>query len=400
MIKQTNSWILPAGIEEVLPPDAYEIELLCRRMLDQFDRWGYDLVLPPLIEYLDSLLTGTGEDLDLKTFKITDQLSGKMMGIRADMTPQVARIDSNILKQETPTRLCYFGTTLHTRPRSQGGTRSPLQVGAELFGHAGVESDAEILVLMLKTLEITGISNVHVDIGHMGIYRRLIGLLGITPNQETVINSCLQRKATPELRGWLKEWSINAKLADVVLLLVNLHGDVSVLAEARAAFKSIDEGIVGCIDELDRIAEQVSRQSGDASLLFDLADLRGYKYHNGMMFTAYMHGQGQGIAFGGRYDGIGREFGRSRPATGFSADVKLLYDLADRPERPRTAIFAPASADPALTGVISEWRTRGERVIAGLPGQTGAAAEMQCDRELYQEQGQWKVRSVTGDRQT
>jgi ATP phosphoribosyltransferase regulatory subunit len=397
MIKQTNSWILPAGIEEVLPPDAYEIELLCRRMLDQFDRWGYDLVLPPLIEYLDSLLTGTGEDLDLKTFKITDQLSGKMMGIRADMTPQVARIDSNILKHETPTRLCYFGTTLHTRPRAQGGTRSPLQVGAELFGHAGVESDAEILVLMLKTLEITGVSNVHVDIGHMGIYRRLVGLLGITPSQEAIVYSCLQRKATPELRNWMKEWSVAVKLTNAVLLLTELHGDVSVLDEARVAYKPVDDGIVGCIDELGKIAERVTRQSGDASLLFDLADLRGYKYHNGMMFTTYMQGQGQGIAFGGRYDGIGREFGRSRPATGFSADVKLLYDLADRQERPRSAIFAPASNDTALSGVIAELRNRGERVVAGLPGQTGAAVEMQCDRELYQERGQWQVRSVTGD---
>jgi ATP phosphoribosyltransferase regulatory subunit len=394
-MKQTNSWILPAGIEEVLPPDAYAIELLCRRMLDQFDCWGYELVMPPLIEYLDSLLTGTGEDLDLKTFKITDQLSGKMMGIRADMTPQVARIDSNILKQDTPTRLCYFGTTLHTRPRSQGGTRSPLQVGAELFGHAGVESDAEILSLMLKTLEIAGVRNVHVDIGHMGIYRRLIKLLEISPAQEVMVYSCLQRKATPELRGLLGTWSVSKELAGAILLLSELHGDASVLEEAKTAYASIDRDIVTCINELGQIAELTLSQVSDASLLFDLADLKGYKYHNGMMFTAYIHGQGQGIAFGGRYDGIGREFGRSRPATGFSADVKLLYDLVGRPDSKRSSIYAPFSSEPGLQLAVRELRAQGERVINELPGQAGGARQLQYDRELYFAEGNWQVRNCS-----
>lgn len=385
--------MLPAGIGEVLPPDAYELELLCRRMLDQFDSWGYELVMPPLIEYLESLLTGTGEDLDLKTFKITDQLSGKMMGIRADMTPQVARIDSKILKQDSPTRLCYFGTTLHTRPRAQGGTRAPLQVGAELFGHAGVQSDAEILSLMLKTLEIAGVKHAHVDIGHVGIYHRLVKLLGISSAQEAVIYSCLQRKATPELRQILREWSVSTELAGAVLLLTEMHGDNRVLDEAKAAYAAIDKGIVSCIDELGQIAELTSGHASDTSLLFDLADLKGYKYHNGMMFTAYIHGQGQGIAFGGRYDGIGKEFGRSRPATGFSADLKLLFDLVARPDRKRPAIFAPVSSLPGQQLAVSELRKQGERVIFELPGQTGSARQMQCDRELYFEQGKWKVRN-------
>ena len=390
----SKSWILPAGIEEVLPPDAYELELLYRKIIDQFDSWGYELVMPPLIEYLESLLTGTGEDLDLKTFKITDQLSGRMMGIRADMTPQVARIDSNILKRETPARLCYLGTILHTRPRSQGGTRAPMQVGAELFGDSSVQSDAEILSLMLKTLQIAGARNVHVDIGHVGIYRSLIKKLNISAKQEFAIFSALQKKATTELKDMFSDWSVSTELSDAILALVELHGDREVLGEAREVFRGVDQDIVRYVNELEQIAEITVNQVRDGSLLFDLADLRGYKYHNGMVFTAYMHGQGQGIAFGGRYDGIGKEFGRPRPATGFSADVKLLFDLVTRPGKKRSTIFAPGSALPGLQEAVNDLRERGDRVICQLPGQTGDARAMGCDRELYLDGGRWKVRNI------
>jgi len=391
---ESNSWILPEGIEEILPPHAYELELLYRKIIDQLDAWGYDLVMPPLIEYLESLLTGTGEDLDLKTFKITDQLSGRMMGIRADMTPQVARIDSRILVQDKPVRLCYLGTTLHTRPRSQGGTRAPMQLGAELFGHAGVESDAEILALMLKTLETAGLQNVHVDIGHVGIYRTLIRKLGLSARQEKIIFTALQKKARTELKNILDEWSVDPKLAGAMLSLTELHGDVEVLEEARTVYKAIDTTLIAYIDELEKITELTLGHVSDASLLFDLADLRGYKYHSGVVFTAYLHGQGQGIAFGGRYDGIGREFGRSRPATGFSADIKLVYDLVQHTIKRRPAIFAPDSAQPGLHEAVNNLRDQGERVLYQLPNQTGDASTMGCDRELYLDGDSWMVRNV------
>ncbi|MEX2353874.1 MAG: ATP phosphoribosyltransferase regulatory subunit [Gammaproteobacteria bacterium] len=391
----SNSWILPEGIEEVLPPNAYELELLYRKVIDQLDSWGYDLVMPPLIEYLESLLTGTGEDLDLKTFKLTDQLSGRMMGIRADMTPQVARIDSNILKQDHPVRLCYLGTTLHTRPRAQGGTRAPMQLGAELFGHAGVESDAEILSLMLKTLETAGLQDVHVDIGHVGIYRALIRRLALTAAQERVIFSALQRKATTELKNTLAEWSVPADLSAAIIALPDLHGDLEILDEAKSVYQSVDTEIVKYIDDLKKIAELTISHVNQASLLFDLADLRGYKYHSGMVFTAYLHGQGQGVAFGGRYDGIGREFGRSRPATGFSADIKLLFDLLAQPTPVRPAIFAPGLALPGLNEAVNALRDKGERVIYQLPEQKGDAGAMGCNRELYQDGEKWKVRAIS-----
>jgi ATP phosphoribosyltransferase regulatory subunit len=388
---ESKTWILPEGIEEVLPPDAYQLDLLHRNIIDRFDSWGYQLVMPPVIEYLDSLLTGTGEDLDLETFKITDQLSGRLMGIRADMTPQVARIDSSILKCDTPVRLCYLGTTLLTRPRTLAGTRAPMQVGAELFGHSGVESDAEILSLMLMTLQTAGIRNVHVDIGHVGIYRRLIAKLDISPEQEDMIFISLQKKAESELQDLLHEWSISDELGKAVLALSNLYGDKTVLNEARGVLGDIDKSLLGCIDELEQIAELTCNHVKDASLLFDLADLRGYNYHNGMMFTAYMHGKGKAIARGGRYDGIGRGFGKERPATGFSADVKLLYDLQDRMITDNSAIFAPSSDVPGLYDAVNELRSQGERVIYELPGQQGDASDMGCDRELYLEKGRWKV---------
>jgi ATP phosphoribosyltransferase regulatory subunit len=391
---ESKSWILPEGIEEILPPRAYELELLYRKIIDGFDAWGYELVMPPLVEYLDSLLTGTGEDLELKTFKITDQLTGRLMGIRADMTPQAARIDSSILKRETPVRLCYLGTTLHTRARTLVGTRMPMQVGAELFGHSGVQSDAEILSLMLSTLQTAGINNAQVEIGHVGVYRGLIKKLDISPEQEAIISYAMKNKSKTDLRNQLQEWSVSGVLADAVLSLIDLYGDMDILNEARAVFAPIDKSIVTCIDELAQIAELTLGHVKEASLLFDLADLSGYKYHNGMTFTAYMHGQGQGIAYGGRYDGIGKGFGRSRPATGFSADVKVLFDLISHSARVSTAIFAPGSGDAGLHDAVNALRDKGEQVIYQLSGQLGDAGDMGCDRELYLDSGRWKVRNL------
>ncbi len=387
-------WALPAGIEEVLPPDAYELEMLCRKLIDLFHSWGYQFTIPPLAEYLDSLLTGTGEDLDLKTFKITDQLTGRLMGIRADMTPQVARIDSHKLGRDTPARLCYLGTVLHTRPAGHGDTRAPLQIGAELFGHSGIESDAEILSLMMTALHTAGLRDIHVDIGHVGIVRILVDKLDISVAEQSGIFSALQKKSANELDEILARNTVSRELSAALLSLVDLYGGMEVLIEARNIFEEIDRGVVSCISELQQIAELTAERISDAPLYFDLADLRGYKYHNGMMFAVYVRGQGQGIAFGGRYDGIGREFGRSRPATGFSIDARRLYDMVSRPSFRPAAIFAPDSRDVELYKVISELRNKGETVICSLPGQTGDGRAMDCDRELHLEDGIWKIRGL------
>jgi len=389
-----HHWLLPEGIEEILPPDAARLEACCRRVLDLFQSWGYELVMPPLVEYLESLLTGTGEDLDLQTFKVTDQLTGRMMGIRADTTPQVARIDAHYLKRDVPTRLCYLGQVLHTRPATQGGTRTPLQLGAELYGHAGPESDAEILSLMLRALQVAGVKDPHVDLGHVGIYRGLVGGLQLSEGQEAELFDALQRKSVSELESAIRRWSIPAPQADGLVQLVDLNGDAGILGRARGVLSRTGREVTGCLDALERIAALTRRQVKEAPLFFDLAELRGYHYHTGMMFSAYVPAEGQAVARGGRYDHIGAAFGRPRPATGFSTDLKLLFALSP-PAAPRAAgIFAPHSEVPGLFAAVEGLRRQGETVVTELPGQRGNAAAMGCDRELALEHGRWIVRKL------
>ena len=391
---KNNRWLLPEGIEKILPPHAAQLESLCREVLDLFRVWGYDLVMPPLIEYLDSLLTGTGEDLDLQTFKITDQLSGRSMGLRADMTPQVARIDAHILKSEFPTRLCYLGTVIHTRPGGHGGTRAPLQIGAELHGHAGSESDTEILCLMLKTLKLAGLKNVHVDLGHVGIYKGLLDGLKLNAEQESLLFDALQRKAKAELQALFDEWSLASNAAQMMLSLIDLNGDIAVLDEARQRLAGAGDSVLACLDELEKITSLAKRQLKDAPLYFDLAELRGYHYYTGFTFAAYVPGEGQGIAFGGRYDDVGEAFGRARPATGFSTDVKTVFSLSLRKEEENSAIFARYSEVPGLNEMVESLRKKGEIVIFALPGQSGGASDMGCDRQLDLKDGKWLVVSL------
>lgn len=391
-------WLLPEGIEELLPPDAGRVDALCRRTLDLFRSWGYEIVMPPLVEYLESLLTGTGEDLDLQTFKVTDQLNGRLMGIRADTTPQVARIDAHRLRSDLPVRLCYAGFVLHTRPGGPGGTRAPLQLGAELYGHEGRESEAEILALMLKTLQGAGVAGVHVDLGHVGIYRGLVDRLQLTAEQEKVLFASLQKKSAGELREEVESWSLPARDADMLFSLINLNGGREVLDEARRALAHAGPAVLACIDDLARTAELTDRQFRRAPLYFDLAELRGYRYYTGLTFAAYVPGRGQGIAFGGRYDGIGAAFGRPRPAVGFSTDMLLIYSLLDRAEAPPSAVFAPWSDVPGLQEAIDALRAEGNIVICQLPGQQGSAADMNCDRELVLERGRWITRKITTHR--
>lgn len=389
-----HHWLLPDGIEEILPPEAARLEECSRRVIDLMRSWGYELVMPPLVEYLESLLTGTGEDLELQTFKVTDQLSGRMMGIRADTTPQVARIDAHYLKREVPARLCYLGPVLHTRPATQGGTRTPLQLGAELYGHAGEESDAEILSLMLRIMQLAGVRDAHVDLGHVGIYRGLIDGLRLGVEQEGEIFGALQRKSVSELDAAIRRCSIPALSADALLNLVELNGDSRVLAEARKVLGPSGREVMRCLDCLERIAELTQQQVKDAPLFFDLAELRGYHYHTGMMFSTFIPGGGQAVARGGRYDDIGAAFGRPRPATGFSTDLKLLFTLFPAATARPAGIFAPCSEVPGLIEAIDGLRREREIVIQELPGQHGDAISMGCDRELVLEHGRWIVRKL------
>ena len=393
-MNKTDRWLLPEGIEEVLPEQAKRLEQLRRQLLDKYENWGYDLVIPPFIEYLESLLTGTGNDLDLQTFKLTDQLTGRLMGVRADMTPQVARIDAHQLNKETPTRLCYIGTVLHTRNDGFAGSRSPLQVGAELYGHAGIESDVEVMTLMIETLAMSGVENPFIDLGHVGIYRELVKQAGLDKEQEATLFDSLQRKANTEIAVLLKDWKLDSKIATAIAALTRLNGDESVLVEAKSVLKVSGKGVLNALEELANIAALLKKRCPNVKMHYDLAELRGYHYHTGTVFAAYVAGRGQAVAQGGRYDDIGEVFGRARPATGFSTDLKTLLSLSTHKNNQVAAIYAPADNDADLHKVISELRQQGERVICALPGQTGNAKQMGCTRELMKNASSWIVNDL------
>jgi ATP phosphoribosyltransferase regulatory subunit len=391
-----DSWLLPDGIEEILPADAKHLESLRRRLLDMFACWGYELVIPPFIDFLDSLLTGSGHDLDLQTFKLTDQLSGKMLGVRADMTPQVARIDAHHLKQEWPTRLCYYGTVLHTRGDPLEKTRSPLQIGAELYGHAGIDSDVEVIRLMLEMLALTGVLNVHLDLGHVGIYRSLSRQAGLSPTQEGELFDVLQRKARAELAEWIDSYALDSDLRAMFLALPLLNGGTEIIGRAHQIFTQADADLKQALADLDTIAGRLARLFPSLPVSFDLAELRGYHYHTGVVFAAFTPSVGREIARGGRYDNIGGVFGRARPATGFSADLKLLAGLSCVKGHRETEnkIFAPCLDDAELAEKIRDLRAAGNTVIQQLPGQAGDGAAMGCTAVLVQENQNWLIKNL------
>ncbi len=389
--KDKDRWLLPEGIEEMLPEQAQLLEVLRRRLLDFYNSWGYDLVMPPMIEYLDSLLVGTGNDLDLQTFKIIDQLTGRLMGIRADMTPQVARIDAHMLKCRGPIRLCYIGPVLRTLPSGFERSRAPLQVGAELYGHAGPESDAEVIRLMVETLRTCGIKDMHIDLGHVGIYRNLVKESGLSEEQEQQLFDALQRKAKPEIEELLGAWNISAEQRTRLLALVELNGDESVLDDAKNILKGAGDETLAALENLCAISDQVRQQVGDMPFYYDLAELRGYRYQTGVVFAAFVPGHGQEIARGGRYDAIGKAFGRARPATGFSTDLKTLGRLSNIKLRTERTILAPVVVDSALAEKITELRLAGERVVTALPGQEGKISCACCNHVLELENKQWHV---------
>jgi len=392
-----DQWLLPDGIEEVLPPDAWRLEHARRELLDMFARRGYDLIIPPLIEHLESLLTGTGNDLDLQTFKVTDQLTGRMLGMRADMTPQAARIDAHPLRRDAPTRLCYMGSVLHTRADGFGGSRSPMQIGAELFGHAGIESDTEILELMLETLALLQISDVHVDLGHVGIFRGLARDAALSAVVENDLFDALQRKAVAEIDEMLATHVSDAGQRRRLSALAQLSGADDVFTRAREVLAGAGASVIAALDNIEAIASLLKQRVGDVTLNYDLAELSGYKYQTGMVFAVFVPGSGREIARGGRYDAVGEVFGRARPATGFSTDLKALMSLSGRAfDNDCGAILAPADEDSELHVMVKDLRQQGERVVYALPGQAGDAATMECDRVLVKEPGGWVTRPADG----
>src|SRR5262245_233648 len=318
-------WLLPEHIEDILPDEAMRIELLRRRILDLFFGKKYKLVIPPLVEFTDSLLTGTGHDLDLRTFKLVDQISGRMMGVRADITPQVARIDAHLLNSRGVVRLCYCGSVLHARPAGPEATREPIQIGAEIYGHAGIASDLEIQALLCQALKAAGAKGVRMDIGHVAVFRALVRDAGIDHEREVELFEALQKKDVPTLRSLTRK--LEAKTRNALLLLPELYGDVSVLRTAEKKLPKLPE-----LQKALKTLEALSKAS-PIPLSFDLAELRGYHYHSGVVFDAYCEGVSGAVARGGRYDEVGKAFGRSRPATGFSIELRSLSGIKRNPRK-------------------------------------------------------------------
>ncbi|AIN60494.1 MULTISPECIES: ATP phosphoribosyltransferase regulatory subunit [Pseudomonas] len=390
-----DRWLLPDGIEEVLPPEAARIEIARRQVLDLFQSWGYELVVTPHIEYLESLLTGAGQDLDQRTFKVVDPQSGRLMGFRADFTPQVARIDAHTLRREGPSRLCYAGSVLHAQPRALSTSRSPIQLGAELYGDASPTSDVEVISLMLATLQLTDVADVHMDLGHVGIYRGLARAANLSGAVEQQLFDALQRKAVDEVQALTAD--LPKDLGNMLRALCELCGGREVLAEARVRLGRAPASVLAALDDLLAIADRLASRYPDLPLYFDLGELRGYHYHTGVVFAVFVPGEGQSIAQGGRYDDIGADFGRARPATGFSTDLKTLVTLG-RAEvvLPAGGIWMPDSSDAALWQMVCQLRNEGQRVVQALPGQPlSAALEADCDRQLIQQDGRWQVLPLT-----
>lgn len=387
-----SAWVLPDHIADVLPSEARHIEELRRELLDTARGYGYELVMPPLIEHIESLLSGTGEALDLQTFKLVDQLSGRTLGLRADTTPQVARIDAHLLNRQGVARLCYCGPVVHTRPDGPHATREPLQFGAELYGHAGLEADTEVLLLALDCLRSAGLARAQaplVDLADARIVRSLFA--GVPDDAEALarVHAALAAKDDSELRALTRGFPAASR--DGLQALVNLYGDAGVLDEAERALPDTAT-VRQALSDLRRLAARL-RDVPDVRASFDLSDLRGYAYYSGMRFGIYVEGASDALVRGGRYDEVGAVFGRNRPAVGFSVDLRELVGVL--PTRPlRSVVRAPWSDAPGLQAAISALRDNGETVVCALPGHDSEIDEFHCDRELVEHAGQWHVQAI------
>lgn len=380
-------WQLPQAVEEVLPEQASALEALRRELLDLYKHWGYELVFPPLIEYSESLLTGLGADLDLLTFKLTDQLTGRTLGIRADITPQVARIDAHSYLKRGVSRLCYAGTTLHTHPKSLMASRCPVQVGAELYGDSSEQADIEIIRLLIETLRTSGVGALTLDIGHVGVYQAVFAAADIDQD-DTDIFDALQRKSAPDLAVALQDKP--AQTREWLTALMNMHGDIDTLDRARQTFGSSVPAVSQAIDQIETVIKALSAVAHDIDWYVDLAELRGLNYHTGLVFAAYAKGAGQALANGGRYDSVGQIYGRARAATGFAVDLKTLLAQGRYKTNSQGAISVPAIMDTKLESLINDLRASGQIVIRALLNEH----DERCDREIVLIDDVWTVRPI------
>lgn len=386
-----DRWLLPEGVDESLPEQAAKIEQLRRTLLNLHSTWGYQLVIPPLLEYLDSLLVGAGSDLEIDTFKVIDQLSGRLMGIRADFTSQVARIDAHSLKKSNIQRLCYCGSVLRTTPAGLNGSRSPIQIGAELYGHGGVESDIEIVSLMLETMAAAGIEKPVLDLGHVDIVAGVIEMCELSEENKEKLNSSYKSKALPELQDFVQTLDISSEQKQWLIELPRLCGGEEVLDKAKVVLAGVGEKIHTALDNLMVIKERVKARFPQLVFHFDLSDLVSYSYHTGLVFAAYIPGYGNAIARGGRYNNIGKSFGRSRPATGFSADLKTLVSLMNVPNEAIKTVLVPTATDIALWHAVRALRQQNYQVIEGL---SDVNASDSYDYILECIQGDWQLVAV------
>jgi len=386
----SSAWLLPEHIADVLPAEARRLEDLRRCLLEMARSYGFEQVMPPLLEHLESLLSGTGRELDLRTFKLVDQLSGRSLGIRADTTPQVARIDAHLLNRQGVTRLCYCGPVLHTRPQSPHATREPLQLGAEIYGHAGLEADLEVQDLALDGLRAAGLKDLVLDLADARIVRGVLADVALEAEALDELVGALAAKDVARLDTLSRGFPADSRAG--LLALPTLYGDLAVLDLARQQLPARPL-IAAALDDLASLARQVGRAHPDVRIGFDLADMGGYAYYSGMRFAVYAPGAADAVLRGGRYDEVGAVFGRNRPAVGFSTDLKLLAASAAVDSR-RTAIRAPWAEDSALRQAIRRLREQGETVVCILPGHEHEGEEFDCDRELVAVDGRWVLRAL------
>ena len=383
-----HNWLLPEYIEDVLPAEAARIESLRRTLLDLFKVHGYQYVIPPMLEYMESLITGVGHDLDLATFKVVDQLTGRLMGVRADMTPQAARIDAHLLNDQGITRLCYAGSVLRTKPDGLAQTREPLQIGAELYGHAGVASDIEIQRLLIKALQAIGIGQVHIDYSHVNVFGSIIDACQIAPQLEQDLYAALQSKDQSAVASLTR--GLDSVTREALIHLTMLNGDKTILAQAAKVLPATP-AIQQALESLNQAS--LALDGMNVTVSYDLSELRGYHYHSGMVFAAYAQGYKGPLALGGRYDEVGVSFGRARPATGFSMDLRGVV-TALAPAKVAMAIFAPASDDQALAIKIDALRSEGRIVVQGFAGDESSKLnydELNCDKKLVHYNSGWHV---------
>ena len=389
MVTRAETWLLPDGIQDVLPKDAIRLEALRRRLLDLYQSWGYELVFPPLVEYLESLLTGSSHDLELMTCKITDQLTGRLMGVRADITPQVARLDAHCLPHEHTARYCYSGTILTTLPQGLSTSRAPIQIGAELYGCADVSADIEIIRLMLSTLQQADVRQIHLDLGHVAVFRELAKAAQLSVEQESQLFDIYQRKSLPELNALVGQ----LPQAEWFVALGQLSGNVQVIEQAQQAFVNAPDKVKQALADIQTIVQALQGFADNVSISVDLSELRGYHYHTGLVFAAYTAHSAAEIAKGGRYDCIGEAFGRARPATGFSADLKTLVSFVGQMAATRK-IFAPAIDDNSLQIMVTQLRSQGHIVIQALTDDRSTAQQLGCTQQLVLRQQTWQVEDL------